>query len=272
MTLDKTAIAYADYAAWQRAQLLPETASFSGALEWWRELFTPAPALLALPFLRWRKFLRRKAVARPAEGMMWWGISAAASERLADMGRRNGATYFMTRLAAFLTFLAKTTGQEDLVLGTYATNRGRSETQKVFGYFANLAALRFAIGRGRSAEENLAEIKKRIGELQAPPRAEIPFEMLRELLKERGTDLPAPRAIFSTTEHTAPLHFGGVEMTWRERVSDAMPWGFTLSFDRHHEATANRAWFDARIYDPGKVREFLEEFSRFLEPCSEERR
>jgi hypothetical protein len=39
-----------------------------------------------------------------------------------------------------------------------------------------------------------------------------------------------------------------------------MPWGFTFGLDRRDEATNCGASFDARIYDPARVRGFLDRF------------
>jgi len=264
IALEAEQISYADYATWQRQQFHPETRTAAVALEWWKERFTPRPPELMLPFSRQKSFWSLKPKVTAQDGIHWWGISSAAAECLNIIAAANGATYFMSRLAAFLSFLSRTTGQEDLFLGTYASNRSRIEMQNVFGDFSNLVPLRFRLPRGAPFSDHLASVKQAILDL-TPARAQIPFELLRTLVEYRGGNIPQPATIFSISDHTAPLHFAGLEMTWRERISDVIPWGFTLSFTQHAEAGANRAWFDPRLHDPERVRAFLAGFSRFLE-------
>jgi len=48
-----------------------------------------------------------------------------------------GATPYQVRLAVFAAFLGLETGQEEIVLGTYAMNRRIAETQTMVGFFSN---------------------------------------------------------------------------------------------------------------------------------------
>ncbi len=249
---------YADYAAWQRRAIAPGSAAYRATVEWWRGQFADGPPAMALPF---KRLLRRRG-ADPAQGLIWWGLDQEVSQRLERMAREEGATYYMIRLAVFVAQLAEETGRHDVLLGTYVTTRNRVEWQNMFGFFANLVTLRFRYDPALPFWQWLAVVRKTVGEAQA--HGEIPYEQLGEELGRQGVKLPEIRVIFSVSDHLAPVQFGGLELEWLERRMEAMPWGFTLTFNQHHEEGRCFAAFDARRYEPGKVRGFVERYKRRL--------
>jgi hypothetical protein len=58
-------------------------------------------------------------------------------------------------------------------------------------------------------------------------------------------------------------------MKLQGRHVEGMPWGFCLKTDRYNEANGCRATFDARIYNPTRVRKWLRRFARVLDIASE---
>ena len=58
------------------------------------------------------------------------------------LGRREGATPFMTLLAAFQALLHRYSGQDDFAVGSPVANRNRAEVEGLIGYFVNMLALR----------------------------------------------------------------------------------------------------------------------------------
>jgi acyl carrier protein len=265
---------YADYAAWQRQVMQPDQPAFRDAVEWWREqslrrasdwrgkFSSAGPRATRLPLRR----LWKRADAPVAEGLIWWGIDRETSRRLDQIGRDARATYYMTRLAVFAALVAAESGQTNLMLGTYATNRNRVELQNMFGFFANPVALRLHCDLDRTFREWLAGVRAAVIETQA--HAEIPHDELCRELRKIGVKPLKFDLIFGVSDHTAPVRFSGIELTWLERRMEAMPSGFTLTFDQHNED--HRCWVasDARIYDPDKVREFLNRLVRLLDAAS----
>ena len=100
-------VQYADYAVWQRGWLQGEV--LEAQLAYWREQLAGAPAAAgaahrpAAPAGADASAARRVAVLLPA---------AAAAGRSQALGQREGATLFMTLLAAFQALLARYTGQD----------------------------------------------------------------------------------------------------------------------------------------------------------------
>jgi hypothetical protein len=261
---DSAPLQYADYAVWQRRTLDSAGPAYRASVEWWRDLLSGQPREIPLPF---RRRWRRRA-AEPAEGLLWWGVDSEISQRLDQLGRATGVTYFTLRLAAFVALLAAEGGQSDVVLGTYVTNRNRVETQNMFGYFANLALLRLHYDARRTFLGWTAEVRKMVGDIQA--HGEIPYEQLREELRACGVNPPEIRAIFSVTDQVPTVRLGEAELTWLDRRIESMPWGFTVAFDPQNEEHRCRVSFDARLFDPARVRDWVGRFGRLLDAVSRE--
>src|SRR5205814_1458129 len=101
-----------------------------------------------------------------------------------DLSRREGATLFMTLLAAFEVLLFRYTGQADLVVGTPATNRTHRDTEGLIGFFLNTLALRTEL----SGDLAFLDLLRRVREicLGAYAHQDMPFERLvQELSPER---------------------------------------------------------------------------------------
>ena len=61
---------------------------------------------------------------------------------LQSLAQQNGATMFMTLLAAFKVLLYRYTGQADICVGTPVAGRQQQEVEKLIGFFINTLALR----------------------------------------------------------------------------------------------------------------------------------
>ena len=253
---------YADYAAWQRRDLRPDGDAYRQAVAWWVEQFSPPPPTLELPFRRPTPCPE----ADPHEALIWWDLAPEVSKHLERIGREEGATYYVIRLAAFVALLADTTGQPDVVIGTYVSNRNRVELQNMFGLFANLTTLRFHCDPRSTFREWVSTVRKKVGDIQA--QAEIPYEQLCNDLRLQGVTPPEIRAIFTVADHTGTMRFGGLELTCLDRRIETMPWGFSLNFDQHNELQRCRATFDATAYDPTGVRELIGRFLHLLDVAS----
>ena len=69
-------------------------------------------------------------------------MSNVLTDQLKALSRQEGATLFMTLLAAFRALLCRWTGEPDVVVGTSIANRDRPELEGLIGYFATLLPLR----------------------------------------------------------------------------------------------------------------------------------
>jgi amino acid adenylation domain-containing protein len=172
--LPEPAIQYADYGAWQRAWLSGPT--LERQLGYWRRQLAGAPPRLDLPTDR-----QRPAVQTFRAGQLSLRLTPELSSALRALSRRQGATLFMTLLAAFDLLLSRYAGQEDLVVGTPIAGRGRIETEKLIGLFLNTLALRTDLSGSPSFVELVARVRE--GALGAYAHQDVPFEKILDDLR-----------------------------------------------------------------------------------------
>jgi amino acid adenylation domain-containing protein len=132
--LPELLIQYADYAHWHREQLRSKRSEEQ--LEYWCGQLSGLPAL-QLP-ADWPRPGGQTAsgASEPVES------SLQLTHALKNLGRSEGATFFMTMLAAFKILLARHTGQEEIVVGSPVANRGHAGAQPLIGCFVNTLVLR----------------------------------------------------------------------------------------------------------------------------------
>jgi non-ribosomal peptide synthetase component F len=172
--LDELPIQYADFAVWQREWLQGET--LERQLSYWRKQLEGAPHVLDLPTDRPRPSVQTYEGARR---------SVVLSQELADsikaLNHREGATLFMTLLAAYNILLHHLTGREDMVVGTDVANRNRAETEGLIGFFVNQLVMRTDL----SGDPTFAELLRRVREtaVEAYAHQDVPFDRVVDALK-----------------------------------------------------------------------------------------
>src|SRR6185437_10888891 len=75
-------------------------------------------------------------------------LSQELTKEVMRLGRREGATLFITLLAAYYVLLYRYTGQEDILVGTPIANRNRREIEELIGFFINNLVLRVKLSAG----------------------------------------------------------------------------------------------------------------------------
>jgi amino acid adenylation domain-containing protein len=252
---------YGAYAAWQRRTFHPESAAYREEVDWWKDFLAHAPSL-TLPFKRQQP----PASLDPGEGFVRWQLDPDIAQRLDELARQDGVSYFSLRLAAFVALLAAETGEPDVVIGTYMTNRNRRATQNMLGHVTNLVTLRFRCDLNSTFREWLALVRKRMIEIAA--HAELPYEELRKELSTRKALPPDIRVIFNMTADHATEYFAGLKMNVMEGTVNNMPWGFSITLDERSDHAGFSVAFDAAMYDPSGVRAFINRLSHLLDDIS----
>ena len=176
--LKKLGVQYADFVLWQRERLHGE--ELERQMEYWRNRLAGAPPVLELPIDRARPSLQSfQGAVVPVD------LSPRLTDALKALSRQQGATLFMTLLAAWQVLLARYSGQDDIVVGTPIANRNRAEVEPLVGFFANTLALRADL----SADPTFIELLRQVREvcLGAYQHQDLPFERLvEELAPERN--------------------------------------------------------------------------------------
>ncbi|WPB73717.1 non-ribosomal peptide synthase/polyketide synthase [Archangium violaceum] len=176
--LPEPALQYADYAAWQRQWLRGE--ALETQLSYWKQQLDGAPRRLELPTDHPRPAMPTYRGARYSRP-----LPNALTEALKALSRREGATLFMTLMAAFQALLARHSGQHDVLVGTDLANRTRAETEGLIGFFINQLVMRGRLDDAPTFRELLARTRETA--LAAYAHQDLPFEeLVRVLNPERG--------------------------------------------------------------------------------------
>jgi amino acid adenylation domain-containing protein len=175
-SLPELPIQYADFALWQRQWLQGEV--LETQLTYWRRSLADLPAL-ELPIDQPRPPLQTFQGACQS-----FEIPKSLAEALTALSRQEGATLFMSLLAAFQIVLCHATGGSDIVVGTDIANRTRSETEGLIGFFVNQLVLRTNLAGNPGFREVLQRVRDIA--LSAYAHQDLPFEYLvKELQPER---------------------------------------------------------------------------------------
>jgi amino acid adenylation domain-containing protein len=172
--LPELPIRFADFVVWQRRWLDGEV--LEPQRRYWRRRLTPLPAPLQLP-----ADYPRSRPSTSAAASHDFVVPRQLTDELRALGHREGATLFMTLLAAFKVVLARYSGQHDIAVGTPAANRNYVELEPIIGCFVNTLVLRTDLGDDPSFRQLLARVRETC--LGAYAHPDMPFEKLVEELQ-----------------------------------------------------------------------------------------
>jgi len=171
--LPELPIQYADFAVWQRNRLQGDI--LEAQLAYWKKQLDGVESL-RLPTDR-----RRSATSTSPGAKQSLTFPRELSDGLKALSRQQGATLFMTLLAAFQTLLNRYTGQTDIAVGTPIAGRTRLEVEKLIGFFVNTLVLRTDCSNDPTFRELLDRVKQKA--VDAYAHQELPFEKLVEVLQ-----------------------------------------------------------------------------------------
>lgn len=168
---------YADFAHWQREWLQGEV--LQTQLAYWREQLNGI-SILHLPTDK-----PRPAIQSYQGATQFLELPLKLIDALEKLSQQEGATLFMTLLAAFQTLLYRYTHQEDIAVGSPIANRNRSEIEGIIGFFVNSLVLRSKLSGNPTFRELLGRVREVT--LGAYSHQDLPFEKLvEELHPERN--------------------------------------------------------------------------------------
>ncbi|HYX24056.1 MAG TPA: condensation domain-containing protein, partial [Thermoanaerobaculia bacterium] len=171
--LPELAIQYADFALWQRGWLHGEV--LEREIAYWR-LRLAGVEPLELPTDRPRPVVQTSRGANRS-----FFVPRELAEPAAVLGRSQGATLFMTGLAAFAALLQRTADQDDVAIGTPIAGRNRAELEGLIGFFVNTLVLRVNGSGDPGFRDLLGQVRET--SLGAFAHQELPFEKVVEELQ-----------------------------------------------------------------------------------------
>jgi amino acid adenylation domain-containing protein len=172
--LPEVELQYGDFAEWQRSWLQGEL--LDRELEYWRQALDGVPSALELPTDR-----PRPSVSTQRGAWFRTAIPPSLVDGLESFARREGATFYMTLLAAFDALLHRYSRQDDIVVGMPVDCRDRPELDDAIGVFVDTVVLRVDLSGNVTYRELVERVRGRM--LEAIAHQRLPFEQLVRALE-----------------------------------------------------------------------------------------
>ncbi|HKV09761.1 MAG TPA: amino acid adenylation domain-containing protein [Thermoanaerobaculia bacterium] len=261
--LPELPVQYADFAAWQRGWL--------------------AGDLLERQLAAWKERLSGELATVPADrppsragglaGQARLELSRELVEALAALGRNEGATLFMTLLAALDLLLFRYTGSERVVVGSLNANRVHSAVEELIGFFVNILPLRTDLSADWSFRELLGRVRET--SLAAYAHQDAPYEKIVERVHpDRSAGRNALFQVMTVLQNVPlpPLELAGLAVepfepggSLRRAAFDLM-WSFIADAGRILVLVE----FDRALFEGDTVARMLAHFERVLHDVVED--
>ena len=177
-SLPELPVQFSDFAFWEPDYL--KEAALKGSLSYWKGQLSGNPPVLALPADHPRPTV---PTLRGASESIH--LSPTLTEAIKNLGQQEGATLFMTLLAAFQTLLHRYTGQEEILIGTVVAGRNQPALERLIGFFVNTLVVPGDVKGNPTFRELLRRVRETA--LGAFAHQDVPFERLvEELQPERS--------------------------------------------------------------------------------------
>jgi amino acid adenylation domain-containing protein len=251
-------VQYADHAVWQRARLA------GGELErqtaFWRRALAGAPPLLELPTDR-----PRPLVADDRGAQLPFALAPETGCALRALARREGATPFMTLLAAWQLLLSRYSGQDDVAVGTPVAGRGRSETEGLIGCFVNTLVLRTDLSGDPPFRALLGRVRETA--LAAYAHQDVPFEALVEALQPERSRARTPlfQVAFSLQPEPPAPRFGAAEVETIDPGAHAARFDLSLALTEEGDEVRGSLTYRTALFDRATAERMLAHFAVLLD-------
>ena len=256
--LPELPVQYTDYASWQREWL--RAGALTEQLRYWENQLSGVPTLLELSTDHPRPTVASYRGARHA-----FSIDLALSQQLQVLSQREGATLYMTLLAAFEVFLQRYTRQNDFIVGTVVAGRQRPELEHLIGFFVNTLPLHADL-TGDLTFQMLLE-RTRTLTLEAFSHQDVPFERIVEALHP-ARDLsyhPLIQAMF-VLQNTGLGSLETLDGSLRvvETETGTSQFDLTLEVTETDQGLHAVFQYNTDIFEAVTVRRMAAQFSRLL--------
>ncbi|WP_433732007.1 amino acid adenylation domain-containing protein [Actinoplanes sp. CA-051413] len=256
--LPTPAVQYADFSAWERGRVTG--AVVEDRLAYWREWLAGIEPL-QLP----TDAPGSADAARPG-GLHRTLLPAALVRRLDRLGRRHGATVYMTLVAAVQVLLARYSDQRDIVLGTVASGRDHPDLERLVGFLVNTLVLRGTVDRRQSFAERVADVRETV--LDAFTH-DLPFDRLVEELRPGG--VPLVRAVVVLQQELLRAReAGGLRFDEYDLPRPAARFDLVFEFVPRGDTLGLAVEYDADLFTVDRIRRLTDHLVRLLDAVTTE--
>jgi amino acid adenylation domain-containing protein len=259
ISLAELKVQYSDFAAWQRDWLRGEV--LDTQLTYWRRQLTDVPPVLELPTDRPRpptQSYQGRAVR--------FQIDARLTGALRRLGRQRDSTLFMTLLSAFATLLYRSSGKDDIVIGSPIANRNRGEIEPLIGFFVNTLALRVDLSGNPTFEELLGRVRQTA--LDAYSHQDLPFEKLvDEIQPERDLSLNPLFQVMFTLQNAPlqPLNLSGLSVELMETEHTSALFDIVMDVWETGDSLSGILEYNSDLFDEWSALRMVRNYQTLLE-------
>lgn len=257
--LEELPIQYADYAIWQRKYMQGEI--LENLISFWKGQLKGKLPVMQLPTDR-----PRPAAQNFKGEEVVFTLSRKFTDDLKALSQREGATLFMTLLAAFKTLLYVYSKQEDIIVGAPIASRKPVETERLLGFFANTVVFRTDLSNDPTFKEVLARVRDVAVGVYS--HQELPFEKLVEVIQpERNTSHTVIFQVLFALQNTAipELKMPGLDVKLTNIESGNVRFDLTMHMTEWPEGLTGLLEYSTALFNATTISRMVEHFKILLE-------
>ncbi|MGG6312507.1 amino acid adenylation domain-containing protein, partial [Paenibacillus macerans] len=256
-------IQYKDYAVWQ--QSFRKSEPYRRQEVYWLEQFAGELPVLELP-----TDYARPAVQGFAGDRLAFTVDGELAEGLRKLAQDAGATLYMVLLASFGGWLAKLSGQDDIVVGSPIAGRPHADLARIMGMFVNTLAIHSFPQGEKSFVDYLGEVKQTL--LGAYDSQDYPLEeLVAKVQKERDMSRnPLFDAVFAMQNaDLRQLAMEGVELEAYPYDHKTAKFDLTLTAAEDGKAIRFEMEYNTSLFKAGTIRRWSGLFQTLLRRIAE---
>jgi amino acid adenylation domain-containing protein/FkbM family methyltransferase len=251
-------IQYADYAIWQRNYLQGKV--LDDKLRYWKEkLKGITPLKLPVDF-------NRPVFSKTTGAIIEFKIDNNLSHKLQELGKQQGASLFMTLIAAFKILLKHYTGQQDICVGTSIASRQHKDLEGLIGFFVNTLALRTEVRDDASFISLLQQVKETT--LGAYAHQEVPFEKVVDAVvieRDMGrSPLFQVMLVLNNTPQVPQLLFGDVKLSYNTFEHYISKFDFTFFIKETNEGLQVKVEYRPDLFKAETITRLTDSFLEII--------
>ncbi len=255
--LPELEVQYADFSAWQRSWL--DGDRLEDQLAYWRRHLAEAPEL-TLPTDR----PRPRMPTFDAE-VVSVRVPEALSAGVLELARRRRVSLYMTLLSGLQILLHRTTGQDDIVLGSPIANRGRPELESMIGFFVNTLALRTDLSGDPTVHELLGRVREVC--FGAYQHQDLPFvKLVADLHPDRDLSRNPIVQVMFAVQNVPDAVVDLPWLSWEMFGSNAVSTRFDLEWHVWDDGGRIRValYYSTDLFDRGTAERMLAQWQQVL--------
>ncbi|HEY8208949.1 MAG TPA: amino acid adenylation domain-containing protein [Myxococcaceae bacterium] len=255
--LPELPFSYFDVMAAEEAEL--EGGGLQQELGFWRERLSGAPTL------ELQADHPRPAAQTFRGALVPFELPAPAVQALRELSRREGTTLFTALLACFQVLLGRSAGQDDVVVGTPVSQRGRLASEALAGMFMNMLALRTDLSGAPTFIELLRRVKQTAASALMNQR--VPFQRVVEEIKPPRDPSRAPifQAVLALQPEWARAPLGDATVEPLEIDPGTAQYDLVLSVRDGGRQVKGFLEYNADLFERATVLAMLDRYRHLLE-------